>query len=166
MSDEIKKYMKELKEEFSKENLKLKEEFSKENLKFKEEISKENLKFKEEVSKENLKFKEEIVNGNLKLAEDFQHKLDLTKAEISEETKRHMGVLAEDYQHKLDIVVEGHQVLNKKIDDLREEVRADIKEVKDLLKLTYSELDKKDRAIESECGKLRTRIENLEAAHP
>lgn len=155
MSDEIKKYMRELKEEFSKENQKLKEEFSKENLKFKEELSNENQKRMEEYSKE-----------NIKLSEDFQRKLDLTKAEISEETKRHMGVLAEDYQHKLDIVVEGHQVLNKKIDDLREEVRADIKEVKDILKLTYSELDKKDRAIEAECGKLRTRIENLEAAHP
>jgi uncharacterized phage infection (PIP) family protein YhgE len=119
MSDEIKKYMKELKEEFSQENL----------------------KFKEEIAKQNLKFREEFSN----------------------DAQRYIGVLSEDFQHKLDVVVEGHQVLNKKIDDLRDEVRSDIKEVKEMLKLTYRELDKKDHAIEEEVSKLNTRVVRLEA---
>ncbi len=40
---------------------------------------------------------------------------------IEEMFKHHIGVMSEDFQHKLDIVVEGHQMLNEKID--RMEVR-------------------------------------------
>ena len=119
MSDDIKKYMKELKEEFSNEAQRYWEKNEKQNLKLKEEFS--------------------------------------------QETQRYIGVLSEDFQHKLDVVVEGHQVLNKKIDDLRDEVRSDIKEVKEMLKLTYRELDNKDHAIEVEVSKLKTRVERLEA---
>ncbi len=32
--------------------------------------------------------------------------------------QRHFGTLSEDFQHKLDLVVEGHQVLDVKIDRL------------------------------------------------
>ena len=32
--------------------------------------------------------------------------------------KHHIGIMSEDFQHKLDIVVEGHQMLNEKIDRL------------------------------------------------
>lgn len=39
-------------------------------------------------------------------------------------------------------------MLNKKFDALKDEARSDIKEVKEMLKLTYRELDKKDHAIE------------------
>jgi len=130
MSADIKKYMKELKEEFTQENLKLKEEFSQEAQRYWEKNEKENLKFMEE---------------------------------FSNKTQRYIGVLSEDFQHKLDVVVEGHQVLNKKIDDLRDDVRSDINEVKEMLKLTYRELDKKDHAIEEEVSKLNTRVERLEA---
>ncbi|MBF8251162.1 MAG: hypothetical protein HW382_790, partial [Deltaproteobacteria bacterium] len=45
----------------------------------------------------------------------------------------------------------------------RDDVRSDIKEVKEMLKLTYRELDKKDHAIEEEVSKLKTRVERLEA---
>jgi len=54
-------------------------------------------------------------------------------------------------------------VLNKKFDALRDEVRSDIKEVNEMLKLTYRELDKKDHAIEEEVSNLKTRVERLEA---
>ena len=141
MSDDIKKYMKELKEEFSNEAQRYWEKNEKQNLKLKEELSQKAQRYWEENAKQNLKLKEEF----------------------SQETQRYIGVLSEDFQHKLDVVVEGHQVLNKKIDDLRDEVRSDIKEVKEMLKLTYRELDKKDNAIEEEVSKLKTRVERLEA---
>lgn len=141
MSDDIKKYMKELKEEFSNEAQRYWEKNEKQNLKLKEELSQKAQRYWEENAKQNLKLKEEF----------------------SQETQRYIGVLSEDFQHKLDVVVEGHQVLNKKIDDLRDEVRSDIKEVKEMLKLTYRELDNKDHAIEVEVSKLKTRVERLEA---
>jgi len=42
------------------------------------------------------------------------------KKEIEEIFKHHIGILSEDFQEKLDIVVEGHQLLNGKIDRLQE----------------------------------------------
>lgn len=133
MSDEIKKYMKELKDEFRQENLKLKEEFSQENQKYWEKNEKQNLKLKKE---------------------------------FSEETQRYIGVLSEDFQHKLDVVVEGHQVLSKKIDDLKEESRKEHEETRSMLKLSYRELDKRDHTLESAHSTLKTRVEKLETAHP
>ena len=41
--------------------------------------------------------------------------------EIETMFKHQIGILHEDFQHKLDIVVEGHQLLNSKIDRLIEE---------------------------------------------
>ncbi len=35
---------------------------------------------------------------------------------IEEMFKHHVGMMTEDFQHKMDIVVEGHQMLNDKID--------------------------------------------------
>ncbi|MEK6726240.1 MAG: hypothetical protein AABY54_06805 [Deltaproteobacteria bacterium] len=99
------------------------------------------------------------------MSDEIKKYMKELKEEFSQETQRYIGVLSEDFQHKLDVVVEGHQVLNKKIDDLREEVKSDIKEVKEMLKLTYRELDKKDQAMETDVSKLKTRVEKLEATH-
>ena len=122
MSDDIKKYMRELKEEFSQENQRYWEKNEKQNLKLKEEFS--------------------------------------------QEAQRYIGVIAEDFQHKLDVVVEGHQVLSKKIDDLRYELKSEIRGVAEVVKLSHRELTKKDNALELEVSKLKTRVEKLETAHP
>ena len=44
----------------------------------------------------------------------FKHHIDV----LIEDSKHRMGILSESFQHKLDIVVEGHQVLNGKLDRL------------------------------------------------
>ena len=38
------------------------------------------------------------------------------KKEIEEIFKHHIGILSESFQSKLDVVVEGHQMLNEKVD--------------------------------------------------
>ncbi len=44
------------------------------------------------------------------------------KEEIKEIFVHHIGILAEDFQHKLDIVIEGHQILNEKIDNVQKQL--------------------------------------------
>ena len=44
------------------------------------------------------------------------------KEEITDEFSHQRGMLLDNFQHKLDIVVEGHQMLDEKIDRLDERV--------------------------------------------
>ncbi len=41
-----------------------------------------------------------------------------TVKRIDELFKHHIGVLSEDFQHKFDLVIEGHKMLNEKVDRL------------------------------------------------
>jgi len=89
-----------------------------------------------------------------------------TKQEVTrqfEETKRYIGVLSEDLRHKIDLVVEGHQLLNQKIDNLSQETKDGIRETQAMIKFSYTELDQRIRVLENELLLLRTRIERLEA---
>ena len=52
---------------------------------------------------------------------------------IEKIVQREMGTLSEDFQHKLDIVVEGHQMLNEKIDRMDERLCGKIDRLDDRL---------------------------------
>jgi hypothetical protein len=60
-------------------------------------------------------FKEEITEDNQRF-----------KGEITDEFRHQRGLLLENIQHKLDIVVEGHQLLDVKIDKLDERLSGKI----------------------------------------
>lgn len=88
-----------------------------------------------------------------------------TKQEVTrqfEETKRYMGVLSEDLRYKIDLVVEGHQLLNQKIDNLSQETKEGIRETQAMIKFSYAELDRRISTVESEVTSLRSRVERLE----
>ncbi len=44
------------------------------------------------------------------------------KEEVKAEFRHQIGIQSEHFQHKLDIVIEGHEVLRKEIQDTREEL--------------------------------------------
>ena len=44
------------------------------------------------------------------------------KEEVKAEFRHQFGIQSEHFQHKLDIVIEGHEVLRKEIQDTREEL--------------------------------------------
>ncbi len=79
---------------------------------FKEEIYAENQRVQGEMAGENKRFKSDII-------EEFRHQL---------------GLQREDFPIKLDIVVEGHQMLNYKIDQLDEGLSGKLDAVADDLK--------------------------------
>jgi hypothetical protein len=61
------------------------------------------------------------------------------KKELSQ-IERHFGVILEDIDSKLDLVVEGHRVLDKKIEDFREETDKRFNEVDYKFEIVFDEL--------------------------
>ncbi len=53
-----------------------------------------------------------------------------------EEIKRHFGVIAEGLRNEIRHVAEGHEVIQQEIQEFREEVRNEFKEVRSLIKLS------------------------------
>ena len=50
---------------------------------------------------------------------DFERIEEIMQTQLDQQTKTfqgYVGTMSEDFQHKLDIVVEGHQLLDEKID--------------------------------------------------
>jgi hypothetical protein len=76
--------------------------------------------------------------------EEFDKKIDLK----TEEIKRHVGIIYEDFQKKIDLVVEGHEVLDRKIDELKEEMGFELKEIKALMKTLFKDLDHRVKVLE------------------
>jgi len=54
--------------------------------------------------------------------------------------ERHFGVVLEDIDSKLDLVVEGHQGLDKKIEDFRKEVGERFNEMDYKFEIVFDEL--------------------------
>lgn len=82
-------------------------------------------------------------------------------------SKRKEGVLLEDLDSKLDLVLDGHKVLDKKIDGLGKELQEFKKDTKYKLDLIVKEIkeikDKLDKVIyRPELEALEKRVEKLE----
>lgn len=69
---------------------------------------------------------------------------------------RYIGVILEDINDKFDRVLEGHSVLDKKIEDFRYEVRSDIK----FVNLTSRTLLQKQIDLEVKINKLEDEMKN------
>lgn len=83
--------------------------------------------------------------------------------EQMEEIKRHFGVVAEGLEHKIQLVAEGVANLDEKLERFRQEVTEEFKEVKSMIKFSYTELDRRMTTIEGEVSSLKSRMERLEA---
>jgi ABC-type phosphate transport system auxiliary subunit len=86
--------------------------------------------------------------------------------ETVEEIKRHFGIVVEDVRDEVRGVAEG-------VETLREEIRRELKDVKSgmaqefeetrsLIRLSYGELDRRVKSLETEIADLRTRLERVE----
>ena len=83
------------------------------------------------------------------------------KKEIEEIFKHHIGIHSEDFQEKLDIVVEGHQLLNGKIDRLQEG-QIDLTKRVDNIELITLRLEQRQQGLEQGQERLEQRQSNLE----
>lgn len=80
-----------------------------------------------------------------------------------EEIKRHFGVVAEALRSDLQQVAEGHSIVRREIQSLREEVRDEFREMRALIRLSFSQLDQRIGTLESELTALKARMDRLEA---
>lgn len=80
------------------------------------------------------------------------------------ETRRHFGVAEESLRRDLQLVAEQVMSVDQKLERFRGEVTQEFVEVKSMIRLSYSELDRRLRTLEDVVLALQTRVERLEAA--
>jgi len=76
------------------------------------------------------------------------------KEEITDEFSHQRGMLLDNFQHKLDIVVEGHQMLDEKIDRLDERV--------DGMDAKINRLDERVGGMDAKIDRLDERLVRVE----
>ena len=83
--------------------------------------------------------------------------------ETVDEIKRHFSVVAEELRSEVRTVAEGLQGFRDEVSAEFRAVREEISEVKAMIRLSFGELDRRMRSLESDVASLRTRLEKLEA---
>ena len=83
-----------------------------------------------------------------------------------EEVKRHFGVVAEGLESKIQALAEGHSALERRLDavkgELRGEMKREFEETRALIRLSYTELERRIGSLESDVSELQTRMEAVE----
>lgn len=79
-----------------------------------------------------------------------------------EEIKRHFGVVAEALRSDPRQVAEGHSVIRHELQELRTEFRDEFKEMRALMRLSFSQLDQRIRSLEADISTLKARMDRLE----
>lgn len=83
--------------------------------------------------------------------------------EEMEEIKRHFGVIADSLRSDIQQVAEGHDIIRRELQSQREELKAEFKETKSLLRLSYAELDQRIDTVESDVSALKSRVDRLKS---
>jgi len=83
--------------------------------------------------------------------------------EQMEEIKRHFGVVAESLRSDIRQIAEGHATIRHELQGLRDEFRDEFKEMRALIRLSFSQLDQRIRTLESDISTLKARMDRLEA---
>jgi uncharacterized protein YceH (UPF0502 family) len=83
-----------------------------------------------------------------------------------EEIKRHFGVVAEQLRSDVRGVAEGQQALqaevHRELSAARTELARESEETRALIRLSYGEIDRRVRSLETEIVSLRARLERVE----
>lgn len=86
--------------------------------------------------------------------------------ETVEEIKRHFGVVSEQLRSDVRAVAEGQQALQaemrREVSTARTELARESEETRALIRLSYGEIDRRVRSLETEVAELRTRLERVE----
>ena len=90
----------------------------------------------------------------------------MDSAEVTE-IKRHFGVVAERLESRIQQIAEGVAHLDEKLETeistLRAEMHQEFDETRAMIRLSYAELDRQLRVLETGYSGLESRIQRLEA---
>jgi hypothetical protein len=79
------------------------------------------------------------------------------------EVKKHIDVVAESLESKIQLVAEGVFNVNEKLDRLKHEMHRESEETRALIKLSYTELDRRLTTLEGTVDSLIRRVGTIEA---
>jgi uncharacterized protein YceH (UPF0502 family) len=86
--------------------------------------------------------------------------------ETVEEIKRHFGIVVEDVRGEVRMVAEGVEALREEMRGefkiVRAETAREFEETRSLIRLSYSELDRRVKGLETDVADLRARLERVE----
>ena len=82
--------------------------------------------------------------------------------EAVEEIKRHFGIVVEDLRSDSRALAEGQAEIRREIGAFRADVAQEFEETRALIRLSYGELDRRVKSLETEVADLRTRLERVE----
>jgi hypothetical protein len=90
----------------------------------------------------------------------------MNSAEV-DEVKRHFNVVAEDLRSEIRLVAEAVTAVDQRIDReasaLRTEMKEQFEETRAMIRLSYTELDRRLRTLEGRQDALESRLQRLEA---
>lgn len=92
------------------------------------------------------------------------YKQPMNDAQV-EEIKRHFGVVAEALRSDIRQIAEGHSGIRHELQEIRDEFRDEFKEMRALLRLSFSQLDQRIRTLETDISTLKSRMDRIET-HP
>ncbi len=81
-----------------------------------------------------------------------------------EEIKRHFGVIAESLRSDIRQIAEGHAPIRHELQAHREEIRDEFKEMRALMRISFSQLDQRIRTLESDITALKSRMDRFETS--
>ena len=79
------------------------------------------------------------------------------------EIKRHFGVVAESLRAEIRQVADAVGGVHSELTTFKEEVRQEFGETRAMIRLSYTELDRRLRTLETGHSDLEARVERLEA---
>ena len=85
----------------------------------------------------------------------------MTDAQV-EEIKRHFGVIAAALRSDIRQIAEGHSGIGHELQQMRDEVRDEFKELHALMRLSFSQLDQRIHTLETDISTLKARMDRLE----
>ena len=81
-----------------------------------------------------------------------------------DELHRYFGVIAEDLRSDIQQVAEGVSSVSERLDRFQVEVAREFSEVRTMIPLSYSQLDRRLRTLEDSLESLQSRVLRLESA--
>lgn len=85
----------------------------------------------------------------------------MTDAQV-EGIKRHFGVVAEALGGKIRPIAEDHLGIRHEVQEIQDEFRDEFKEMRALMPLSFSQLDRRIRTFETDISALKSRMDRLE----
>lgn len=79
-------------------------------------------------------------------------------------TRRHFGVVAEGLESKVQLVAEAVSEVLRSVQQLRSDMAAEDRETRSLIKLSYTDLERRLRSLEESQASLKDRVRRLEDA--